>query len=498
MRINRQFITPAVLLFTALLLSGIALSRPFSGFYWSGWYPLLIPHEQVGEQVLTGLGQEIADFIYEGNSVYFYNGFNERKELLTGRDRKDEGLYEGDPRLDPFISGAGKYFRQERYSVFYLPADRSSIEYRYGLKDLWQDAWVLPDTVGFSLVFILAGLFSVFLLIRAGRTFIPGLLIFLYGISALIHGDRYIFIPGLLALLFLSQYRNAGKFRYFITISIPLTGILALAAGFFTFPDCIALLLVFISGFFIPVEQREKNGSKKKPVKSGSNRDHELFTPVPLSGRSHEALFRERNSAGITAFVPVLVQAVLLVLIFFMAGRNRAELPVELPSVLYSQGNGWSWNALDELPLTGDLPGVGEMVMHRAYQEGLPYGETWGLPGEGDTVNLPVYTLENGRIKSSVKVVLTFDQLWLERVFREMPLEGPGALFRSERQIPVTGLTRDVPDLMPGKGRIEMVLLMILGILLSLMNTGGQSADGSEEFRMRNHLYILRRKQQAA
>ena len=33
---------------------------------------------------------------------------------------------------------------------------------------------------------------------------------------------------------------------------------------------------------------------------------------------------------------------------------------------------------------SAEFPGVREMLMHRAYQEALPYGGTWRLPAEGE------------------------------------------------------------------------------------------------------------------
>ncbi len=492
--LNKRNILPYLAsLLAALLVSGILLSQEFSGSYWTGWYPLLVPQSQVSSEVehkLAGLSDSL---VSGSDRSYFYDGFDglakiSRDDLVSRRILLDK-----DPRLDPFLINADRYFKDDLYEFFYLPADRSSLKYKNALKDLWQPEWIFPDCTWDVPVIVLSVILSVLMLAEAGRRSFPGILMLFYTAGSLYYGNHKMLIPGLLFLFLFSQYRKAGKYRLFLIYLIPLSGLLFLLSGVFSLRDTGAVLLIFLSGLTFRVTGktlRRKKGSLKR-------RDHDLFRPVSLTGgnvmSADEKVFSLRWNV-----ISGLLQGFGMILLLFMAAASDRSFPVSFPAVSSGAERAWSWSGLKSLPYGQAIPGVKEMVMHRAYQESFSYGGTWMMPVEGDTVNLKVYTMKEGRIDPSIRPVLTFDQKWLEKIFDEMPLEGPGVLLKSEPFLPEVSLNNLVMGVPLARDLIISGILLILGILLNLLNIAASPAGSSEEFRMRNHLLIFRRKQQAA
>ena len=130
--------------------------------------------------------------------------------------------------------------------------------------------------------------------------------------------------------------------------------------------------------------------------------------------------------------VLLLLQSLFLIVFLFSAVTQNRQLPVAVPGCGEEAGLAWNWTSISSLETSADLPGVREMLMHRAYQESLPYGGTWSMPAEGESLTLPVYAMEEGRIRSSLKVVQHYNQEWLNVFLNEMSLEGPGILLKSE------------------------------------------------------------------
>ena len=476
-----------------LFLLWILLSQGFSGAYWSRWYPLLIPQDQVDITLVERLFEESDQLVYGNNRNYSYNNFSGTARISGSELEMREELMDNDPRLDPFLRKANRYFKDDLYEFFYLPADRSSLKYKNALKDVWQDDWILPDCSWDLSVLILAAVLAASLLIRAGRQVAPVLLLIAFIAGNIYLGHFRLLMPGVLILFLMSQYRKAERFRLFLTFLIPLSVCLFLLNGSIGMTDAGAVFLIFLSGLTIPLS----SGKEKRRIRSKRKRDHELFIPVPLGGRVCSA--GEGSPAQTKGYWLLSAsQAGLLILLFLLVGTADRHFSVSFPSPSVVEERPWTWESLAEASAAEALPGVREMLMHRAYQESFSYGGTWMMPRRDDTVNLKVFFLEEGRIVSSIKPVLIFDQAWLARFFEDMYQEGPGVLLRSEPYLPDISYTNLIAGI-PAKGDLMLSgLLLLLGILLSLMNSAAIPAGRSEEFRMRNHLLLLRRKQQAA
>ena len=484
--------------FTALVLLWIFLSQDFSGAYWTRWYPLLIPADQVSSVLVKQLKEVSSQLVYGDERLYNYNGLGEEDSISGSQLESGQNLMDNDPRLDPFLRNVNRYFKGDLYEFFYLPADRSSIKYRNGLKKLWQNDWILPDFSWDGPVLFLAAILSVFMLIRAGRQFVPVLFMTVLIAGNLYLGDNGFLMPGVLILFLLSQYRQPAKYRIFLTILIPLGEVLFLLNGSISLKNAAAVLLIFISGMAVPLSPLKRKEKKRhdRGIK-GKLRDHELFLPVSLTSRNLPVIQEVSRRFGRELFL-VFVQTGLAVILFFLVLTGDRHFPISFPAASIEKESPWTYDSLDKNGREGRIPGVTDMLIHRAYQDSFSFGGTWMMPRMDNTVNLETFSLEEGKIVSTIKPVLVFDQAWFDRFFIEMDQEGPGVLLRSEPYLPDISYTNLIART-PRKGDLALSgILLFLGILLSLMNWAASPVSGSEDFRMRNHLLLLRRKQQAA
>ena len=100
-----------------------------------------------------------------------------------------------------------------------------------------------------------------------------------------------------------------------------------------------------------------------------------------------------------------------------------------LPSVrLPAPGAGSATVTWDELarlgvrdPSLGGLPTAADYVTHVAFQEGMPYGRPYRLPQEGERLTVSSFRFDPHarRMLRRERLVVTYDQRWLERVVAE-------------------------------------------------------------------------------
>lgn len=493
---NRNIFPLLIFMLIFLMLGSLLSFRKSSGLFWAEWYPLLIPSSELNDSLISRLNDQCGGgMLYDGNTHYYYTGFNGVLSITAEQLESGEKLLPADPRFDPFINGAQKYFRQDIYSLFYLPAKGSSLQYRRALRDVWNPSWIFPDAGQDYPLLILAMILSLWLLMQSGRSFLPALLLIIYVGSAYYLGAYNILLPGVFSLFLLSLSIRPGNFRAFFSVLLPFSMIFFCMLGLVNTEDCAAVLVIFLSAFFMDISPLKLQKWKEAPRKKG--RDHELFIPISLVSvmewKTDTGQKKQRKN-----LVPALLQAVLLILVLILSVTENRNLSVPVPMAVVMEDSDWSWDGIAGLEMSTDIPGVPEMLMHRAYQESLPYGGTWHLPLEGESLTLPVYKMEDGELRSSLKVVQTYDQEWLTDFINGIPQEGPGLLLRSEAGLPAVTMAIETPGAPSTEGLTALAVFIILGILLSLMSAAGFTGGHSEDYRMRNHLSILRRKQQAA
>ena len=398
------------------------------------------------------------------------------------------------------MRGAVKYFKDGIYRIFYLPVSLSPLEYRYKLRSYWNPEWIFPDGKWDKTLIGTAAVLSLAVLVYSRGKLLALLMLVLYTGFTVAAGNVSIILPGMVTLFLMNHYGKAGPFSLFLALLVPFPGIAALAGGMISQIDCSAFLIIYC--FSLTLNGRERKLSGKRHIRRHRDKiltdgkDHNLFVPVPLRG----------GNGAVTStpvirsldLIPVILQASLLVIAAFLFTMEERILPVSVPSPVSTLESDWSWSSFGRTERSAELPGAVEMLMHRAYQESFPYGGTWSVPRRGESISLPVYRMVDGQIRSSREVIRVFDEEWLDVFLQEMPGEGPGVLFSTEPGPVKVEMTSAVHGLPAWQGVCVQAVFILIGVILCLMNLSGMSGGGAEDFRMRNHLLVLRRKQQAA
>ena len=81
--------------------------------------------------------------------------------------------------------------------------------------------------------------------------------------------------------------------------------------------------------------------------------------------------------------------------------------------------------------------------------------------------------MSEGRIQSSLKAVLHYDREWLESFLKEMPLEGPGILMKSERGPRSVKMRNERPGMPSTAADAAVVLIGIFGNITESAECGG-------------------------
>jgi hypothetical protein len=124
-----------------------------------------------------------------------------------------------------------------------------------------------------------------------------------------------------------------------------------------------------------------------------------------------------RVGAAVLAGSLVAVAAVVAV-----AGVSLPSVGVPAPD---ARGAALTWDELAWLGVwdgnRGTMPTAADYVTHIAFQEGLPYGRAYRLPEEGERLPLSSFRFDTGarRLIRDERVVVIYDQSWLERVIAE-------------------------------------------------------------------------------
>lgn len=481
------------------LLVGSFSQREYRGRFWEGWYPLLIPARAAVPSVVSELDALTAgQAVHQGNRRFSYNSFDGSHSLSFAEQEAGAGLLPRDPRLDPYIRGAAGYFRQGSYAIFYLPADRSPVQYARDLGLSSRQGWVLPDARRDRLLLGAACLLALFWLLLAGESWIPSLLAALYTGALVVLDKPEALFPGLACLFLLSRFRPRSRGGFLLFAAGAAVWGAAFSAGLFTIGDGGVYLGLFAAAWAAPSPRlRRRKGAGASP----KGRDHELFVRVPLSPSAAESARPPRRTA-LRANRPLLLGLAALCagglwlgLIFFLLRTEEAALPVSLPAAVSSE-EPWSWETLRDRDESSRLPGPREMLMHRAYQDSLPYGGLWRFPALGEAVTLTDYVWREGRVREAPREIFRYDRAWFDRFREALPGMGPGILFQEQAGGPpgvflADRIPREIPPLSLG-------IIAFLGILLSLLQAVVLHRIGPEDYRMRNNLLVFRRKQQAA
>jgi hypothetical protein len=105
-----------------------------------------------------------------------------------------------------------------------------------------------------------------------------------------------------------------------------------------------------------------------------------------------------------------------------LAPRGGAAFPRPVPVEGVAD---YSYPSLELLWSSGPdlLPDVSDYLAHRAYQEGLTYGRSYGFPAPDERVRLSRYRAnDDGTYSQFSEEVLVFDDAWIQQTLQDAPL----------------------------------------------------------------------------
>jgi hypothetical protein len=196
--------------------------------------------------------------------------------------------------------------------------------------------------------------------------------------------------------------------------------------------------------------------------------DHLVFSPIRILSASRRNL-RGGCLAGACALV-VMTPFLLLI----GGPTSSLDVPAPLPA---AGSDSHSWKGLENLwrwrsknQHQSYLPDIAEYVVHRAFQEGLPYGERYTFPTQGHRLTVSLFSedRQNNRISRSFQVITTFDEQWLAKILEDPPKGSLERMFLDQGK-PVLVRLRSVDSVLPGFSlwKCSVLLLFVFFILFS-------------------------------
>jgi hypothetical protein len=413
-----------------LLLSSYASSHQI----WRGYYQVLL-REDLPPVEQGRLGRDVVSKESAEVSFASFGGLEQ-----TTVDRLSSRFDPRDPRYDPYMRDISLFFDGGNgWSRVYVPSRLPPLLFFVRtallLPHYGEDWWIADfDIRNFGVVLITAFLYLgiIGFMTRGAQTRKVALLGSLPWLLALSTGRPSDLVPFFLlhTIWVMTMEESASVVRQYLLFSWkePEAAVVRKKALFL-----LGSLLVVVLGR-IPYRRGWVDiGQALLPLLANIS----LFTAYLMSD------LHRRKSTGHTVFIPLTILrsekgprksrvALLLVVAMglatpFLPYLHPVGATLTFPAPLQTGGDEpFSWGALRRAwdgRVPPDLPDFALYVVHRAYQQGLPFGRIFTFPGEGDRVTLSTFREDEGaeQIVRSTRTVLNFDESWLAKILEVSP-----------------------------------------------------------------------------
>jgi hypothetical protein len=425
----------------------------FLGFTWRGYYTVLLDGKaDIGEisELLAGHG--FKDFLSAATAAVEISDYD-RMEELPLREVQTR-LPADDPRLDAFLKSAPDLFRGvtqnasesggEGRHILYFPATGGPFSLARELASVLKDySWNIVEWhTGrrIALLFLFCGIVAACVYVYAGLRLIV-LILALPWLNFLIHGDPAVFAAGAFvyfALVYLAE-KAAACFDHYLSYGeggpkSAVKNFFARAAGG-VLPLATAVCLAAVSGGgMLPLAPLACGITASLALAVllalhrryvHARREHRLFIPLPILPRKWKGKSRIRMDIA-----PLVLALCLMAvpLIFRVSGAGAWLIP--RPHDVADIG-GFSRENLRRLWASGrdgDPPDFSDYLCHRAFQQGFFYGYPEEFPLPDTKITLPRYREEDGGIKRTEDILLTFDEIWYNQELERAEKPGLGNL----------------------------------------------------------------------
>lgn len=336
-----------------------------------------------------------------------------------------------DPRRDPWMSSLDRFFTIDGRNAVYARTASSAFvaarTVRRALEGRGRVAeWVPARLVAALLLFAAV---AAFVLVRMGRERLRVLPALVVWTPAVVLGGLPIATVATTGMIVLAWFvEEAGRVwigrRYYGSYRLETFRLRALAVGGHLIVSTLYLALIAAPSLVVVLVCASLGalaGCAAVVMLSPRRVDagHRPFVPVLMLSRG------PRVARGWTGVASVAIATLLLVPpAAELAERGAPASPNPRP---VSGSTVWERiAALDseeaEAGSGARLPDLADYVTHRAFQDGILYGRSWGLPEAGETIELIRYREEpDGAYSEFRETVLTFDDAWLESRLDDAP-----------------------------------------------------------------------------
>ena len=410
---------------------------------WRGYYTVLVSDlvdpaevvrtlrsERIGP-VLSSVSATVEIQAYDGMATVQVSELDGRLDPL-------------DPRYDPYLRAVSSLFHTGRagagYGIYYVPARTGIFAMHGSLRRALSGVpghWFMVEWQrGASILLLFPFVLALGYLVFVMRSSAPAVLLATpaWAMVALNGGAAGLLIAtgSLFSFaLLVSVGRDRRKYARFYHLNGDAAAILYRSVVFF------ASWIILGGALFVtqrPSQMLVFVGAVTVTVMAGgaaflqlhlrlSQAQHRLFMPLALSPR-RAGVDEERAGRVSLVFTGIAIVALLV----GSLGGLRGMPPIPQPGE--SIGSEPSFENLETLwNRSPALPTLADYVAHRAFHEGLMYGRSYGLPAKDEIVSLPTYERDGDNLERSERVILVYDESWLNAKLRETGQRDVAALF---------------------------------------------------------------------
>lgn len=421
------------------------------GRLWDGYYTLVVPHRYDEGSILARLdGAGFAAVVSESRTAVRVAVFS-HLERVTVPELANR-LEPEDPRYDPYMLRVPGFFEaegiQDRYRLYYLPAERGPVPTVLRLRRAFSDqvdGWFLADFAGTHRWVAPSGLFVISVVLvwlSKGRRLAMAALCMPWLAGSLSVGGTWVAYAGAACvgsfLILGSEMQPKSLTGVAGLGALLLPSILVLQMGAVPGPSAVAGL-----GSTLCVLIASRMWGRRRRA----GKDHPLFSPLRMLPRSwaHEATPLRRVLpllpgllllGGALAFLPVIQDIRVPAPLSASDTDTRRETGAHAgvsspPGTLMDL---WRTSRGDELPNLSDY------LAHVAYQEGFAYGAEFTFPDAEAPLTLIEIREEAGRLIEGSRIAAVYDEDWVRETFGSVP---EGSIERLLLQQPIsTGVVR--------------------------------------------------------
>ncbi|MDC7124177.1 MAG: hypothetical protein PQJ46_01325 [Spirochaetales bacterium] len=417
---------PFIVVFVFLcILLVITTGASGSKRIWENYYVIGIPEKEYSEVIKSDLFDDF-DIVSENNTFFEYNDFSSKKTINLSE--LSSRFIDGDPRVDPYMKGAKKYFHTfsedgSPIILVYVKTTMPRLKFYNKIKRSWAGSvsdWYFPDINIFHNIFsaLLFGLCWFFGTWLSEKQRIPSSIAGLpWFIAVLVNGAVilpaaaaiYVFLMLTLRefskdLIFYFNYKKlelSDTLKSYL-ISIGTIVIIEIVYGIVKNDTSISLLISLAADFVCFFVFYFLRGHIVQM------QEHQIFFPVSILTsapveKNTKKITEILLSAAIIAFIPLFV--------LFFKSNMSVSIPVPDDSLNLKE---WTWENLEYIDgnLSGELVDATDLIKHKAYQDGFLYGRDWIFPEPDEKIMEKVYSHSGKDIETKEICVFQFTEQW--------------------------------------------------------------------------------------